>query len=60
MTKNVNALLEDPQYERLRTAAFEVRRPMTDIIREALEDWLKRHEAASGQVRPPIPNRPRH
>ena len=60
MTRNVNALLEDAQYERLRTAAFEVRRPMTDIIREALDDWLKRHEAGSGQVRPPTPNPPRY
>lgn len=48
MAKNVNALLEDVQYERLRKAAFEERRAMTDILREALEDWLNRHEAGSG------------
>lgn len=47
MTKNVNALLEDGQYERLRKAAFETRPPMTDILREALEDWLSRREADS-------------
>ena len=45
MTKNVNALLDADQYERLRKAAFTGRRPMTDILREALEDWLTRHEA---------------
>lgn len=46
MTKNVNALLDDAQYERLRTVAFGTRRSMTDILREALEDWLDRHDAA--------------
>jgi predicted DNA-binding protein len=44
----VNALLEDDQYERLRRAAFETRRPMTDILREALEDWLNRYESDEG------------
>jgi hypothetical protein len=44
MTRNVNALLQDPQYERLRQAAFESRRSMTDILREALEDWLNRRD----------------
>lgn len=48
MTKNVNALLEDAQYERLRRAAFETRRSMTDILREALEDWLNRYEGTEG------------
>jgi Ribbon-helix-helix protein, copG family len=48
MTRNVNALLEDAQYERLRRAAFETRRPMTDILREALEDWLNLHEGGEG------------
>ena len=47
MTKNVNALLDDAQYERLRKVAFKTRRAMTDILREALEDWLTRHEAAA-------------
>lgn len=45
MTKNVNALLDDAQYERLRTAAFKTRQAMTEILREALEDWLNRYEA---------------
>ena len=49
MTKNVNALLDDAQYERLRKMAFKMRRPMTDILREALEDWLTRHEADAGE-----------
>ena len=48
MTKNVNALLEDDQYERLRQAAFDTRRPMTDILREALQDWLSRYESSEG------------
>jgi len=43
VTKNVNALLEDDQYEQLRRAAFETRRSMTDILREALQDWLDRY-----------------
>jgi predicted DNA-binding protein len=38
--KNVNALLPDKLYERLRLAAFTGHRPMTDILREALEKWL--------------------
>lgn len=45
MAKNVNALLEEDQYERLRKAAFDSRRSMTDILREALEDWLGRRHA---------------
>ena len=44
MTKNVNTLLDDVQYERLRKTAYETRRAMTDILREALEDWLNCHE----------------
>jgi Ribbon-helix-helix domain len=53
MTKNVNTLLEDAQYERLRRAAFETRRPMTDILREALEDWLSRYEEEPGKRQEP-------
>jgi ribbon-helix-helix CopG family protein len=48
MTKNVNALLDDAQYERLRKAAFESHRPMTDILREALAVWLDLHGEAQG------------
>jgi hypothetical protein len=49
MTKNVNALLEDTQYERLRKAAFETRLAMTEILREALEDWLNRREVGGSE-----------
>jgi predicted DNA-binding protein len=32
-------------FERLRLFAFNQRRPQNDIIVEALEDWLNKHEA---------------
>ena len=47
--KNVNALMEDELYERLRKVAFEDRRAMTDILREALVDWLNHREADSSE-----------
>lgn len=42
--KNVTALLEDTQFERLRRAAFETRLAMADILREALGQWLDDRE----------------
>lgn len=31
------------QYKRLKRAAFEEERSLNDVIREAVEDWLKTH-----------------
>lgn len=36
--------METPQYRRLKRAAFESDRPMNEILREAIEDWLRTHE----------------
>lgn len=38
--KNVNALMDEVTYERLRTASFETRKSMSEIIREALALWF--------------------
>jgi hypothetical protein len=44
MDRNVNALMDDATYERLRMASFETRKSMSEIIREALALWFKRRE----------------
>ncbi len=46
-TKNVNALLPEPLYERLRRVAFERRESMSAVIRQALEAWLPDEEEAA-------------
>lgn len=33
--------METAQYKRLKRAAFEVERPMNDVLREAVERWLE-------------------
>ena len=33
--------MQTPQYKRLKRAAFEQERSINDILREAVEDWLK-------------------
>lgn len=33
--------MSSPQYKRLKRAAFEEERPMNEVLREAIEDWLK-------------------
>lgn len=40
MDKNVNALMDEATYEQLRKAAFEARKSMSEIIREALALWF--------------------
>lgn len=35
--------MASPQYKRLKRAAFEEGRSMNEILREAMEDWLKTH-----------------
>jgi hypothetical protein len=47
MDKNVNALMDEATYERLRTASFETRKSMSEIIREALSLWFHQREGAS-------------
>ena len=44
MDKNVNALMDEATHERLRRAAFETRKSMSEIIREALVLWFEQHE----------------
>ena len=39
-TKNLNALLPEPLYKRLRRAAFEHGESMSSVVRQALEAWL--------------------
>ncbi len=34
---------DTPQYKRLKRAAFEEERSMNEVIREAVEQWLKAH-----------------
>jgi Arc/MetJ-type ribon-helix-helix transcriptional regulator len=43
--KNLNLALEDGLHERLRLAAFEDRTSQSEIIREAVRQWLDRREA---------------
>ena len=42
--KNVNALLEEHQYEQLREVSHVTRRSMSEIIREALNQWFRARE----------------
>lgn len=39
----MNALMDEATYEQLRKAAFEARKSMSEIIREALALWFERH-----------------
>ena len=36
--------MESPQYKRLKRAGFEQERAMNEILRDAVEDWLKVHD----------------
>ena len=45
MDKNVNALMDEDTYERLRRAAYETRKSMSLIIREALALWFEQERA---------------
>jgi hypothetical protein len=49
--KNVNALMDEATYERLRTASFETRKSMSEIIREALALWFEA-EREDARARP--------
>jgi len=46
LAKTVNALMDEATYEQLRKAAFETRKSMSEIIREALALWFERHGEA--------------
>ncbi len=45
--KAMTLRLEETEYERLRTVAFVERRSVTDVVREAIEDyvWAKAEQA---------------
>lgn len=45
----MNALMDEATYERLRMAAFETRKSMSEIIREALALWFEQHGEVSPQ-----------
>jgi hypothetical protein len=42
--KRTSVFLDDEQYEILRLIAFENRKPMGEFIRQAIDDYLKRHQ----------------
>ena len=48
---NINLALDNDLHDELRLAAFEDRRSQSEIIREAVRQWLDRREAA-GKKRP--------
>jgi Ribbon-helix-helix domain len=51
--KSMNVAFDLEQYERLREAGYQLRRPMSTIIREALDDWLDaRQPRPGGQPQP--------
>jgi Arc/MetJ-type ribon-helix-helix transcriptional regulator len=43
---NINLALDNDLHDELRLAAFEDRRSQSEIIREAVRQWLDRREAA--------------
>ena len=54
--KKIQILYPDPQMEQLRRAAQQLDRPVSEIVREATADWLRRRAPRSDQVReaPPV------
>ncbi len=55
--KKIQILYPDPQMEALRRVARELDRPISEIIREATAEWMKRWAPAAGsEVReaPPV------
>ncbi len=55
--KKIQVLYPDPQMEQLRQVAKELDRPISEIIREATAEWMKRWApAGDGEVReePPV------
>jgi predicted transcriptional regulator len=45
MTKAMTLRLDETEYERLRTLAFVEDRPISDVIREAINEYLQRRAA---------------
>jgi predicted transcriptional regulator len=43
--KAMTLRLDDTEYERLRTLAFVEERPMTEVIREAIHEYIQRKAA---------------
>ena len=54
--KKIQILYPDPQMEQLRRAARQLDRPVSEIVREATADWLRRRAPHFDQVReePPV------
>ena len=50
MMKAMTLRLEETEYERLRTLAFVEQRPMTEVIREAIHDYVQ-HKASHEEFR---------
>jgi hypothetical protein len=47
--KTLSLRLEERQYERLRVMAFEERRPMAELVRAAVDEYLAERPIAPGQ-----------
>jgi hypothetical protein len=47
--KTLALRLEERQYERLRLMAFEERRPMAEIVRAAVQEYLEQRPIPPGQ-----------
>jgi predicted transcriptional regulator len=49
MMKAISLRLEAAQYERLRTLSFATRKPVSKIIREAIDAYLQQQQVKPGQ-----------
>jgi Ribbon-helix-helix protein, copG family len=52
--KRITVDLEEAQFERLRKAAFDGREPMSVIVRDAVKDYLDRHETTERGTMPDL------
>jgi len=47
--KTMSLRLEEEQYERLRVLSFEDRKPIAELVREAVDEYLKERPITPGQ-----------
>jgi predicted transcriptional regulator len=47
--KAISLRLETEQYERLRLMSFVNRKPMSELLRDAVDDYLSKHPVKPGQ-----------
>jgi predicted transcriptional regulator len=47
--KAISLRLEPPQYERLRALSFVTRKPISQIVREAIDAYLQQQQIKPGQ-----------